>query len=192
MTKARFVDSYLLYLMAVASERASDSFHVQVRNAGLRVPEWRVLACLIDSPPLMVTELADLALLEQSRMTKIIDQMDARDLVMRQPDPHDRRRVHISLTVEGRAIALSLVNKAKDHEARTDGEPCRYRCSSNQACSNGSSSGVVCIELSIVCDACERIASFASCAAACLISLIQLMVSLQAQPYVTLKDEISS
>jgi DNA-binding MarR family transcriptional regulator len=65
----------------------------------------------------MVTELADLALLEQSRMTKIIDQMDARDLVMRQPDPHDRRRVHISLTVEGRAIALSLVNKAKDHEA---------------------------------------------------------------------------
>jgi len=116
MTKARFVDSYLLYLMAVASERASDSFHVQVRNAGLRVPEWRVLACLIDSPPLMVTELADLALLEQSRMTKIIDQMDARDLVMRQPDPRDRRRVHISLTVEGRATALSLVNKAKDHE----------------------------------------------------------------------------
>ena len=112
-----FVDGYLLYLMAAASERASEDFHAQVRKAGLRVPEWRVLACLVDHDPMMVTELAELSLLEQSRMTKIIDQMDARGLVSRISDTADRRRVRIALTDAGQNLADELVAQAKDHEA---------------------------------------------------------------------------
>ena len=33
-----FVDTYLLYLLAAASERASAQFHARVRQDGLRVP----------------------------------------------------------------------------------------------------------------------------------------------------------
>ncbi len=116
--KSRFVDGYLLYLMAAASERASAEFHAEVRAQGLRVPEWRVLACLVDSAPMMVTELAELSLLEQSRMTKIIDQMDKRGLVARCADETDRRRVRVSLTRAGKDIAEALVAQAKAHEAR--------------------------------------------------------------------------
>lgn len=116
--KSRFVDGYLLYLMAAASERASAEFHAEVRAQGLRVPEWRVLACLVDSAPMMVTELAELSLLEQSRMTKIIDQMDKRGLVVRCADETDRRRVRVSLTRAGKDIAEALVAQAKAHEAR--------------------------------------------------------------------------
>ena len=113
----RFVDGYLLYLMAAASDRASADFHGQVRAAGLRVPEWRVLACLVDCPPMMVTELAERALLEQSRMTKTVDQMTARGLLVRQADADDRRRVRIALTEEGQELAETLVAKARSHEA---------------------------------------------------------------------------
>ena len=113
-----FVGGYLLYLLAVASEKASAQFHAHVRAQGLRVPEWRVLACLVDNDGMMITHLAQLSLLEQSRMTRIVDQMDARGLVERVPDEADRRRVRVRLTDEGRGLATRLVIDARRHEAR--------------------------------------------------------------------------
>jgi DNA-binding MarR family transcriptional regulator len=112
-----FVSDYLLYLLAAASEAASDQFHAHVRAEGLRVPEWRVLACLVDEDGAMVTHLARLALVEQSRLTKIIDQMDARGLVTRRGDEVDRRRVRVWITGEGRRLAERLVADARAHEA---------------------------------------------------------------------------
>jgi DNA-binding MarR family transcriptional regulator len=103
--KAPFVPNYLLYLLAAASEAASARFHSHVRTRGLRVPEWRVMACLTDTDGSMVTELARYAMIEQSRLTKIIIQMDARGLVTRRSDPTDGRRVRVFLTPQGRALA---------------------------------------------------------------------------------------
>ena len=111
-----FVPNYLLYLLAAASEAASTRFHSHVRSKGLRVPEWRVMACLTDWDGSMVTELAAYAMIEQSRLTKIIIQMDTRGLVTRRSDPNDGRRVRIFLTKKGRALAAELVADAKAHE----------------------------------------------------------------------------
>jgi DNA-binding MarR family transcriptional regulator len=112
-----FVDDYLLYLLAAASEAASTQFHAHVREQGVRVPEWRVLACLYDQDGEMVTRLADYALIEQSRLTRIIGQMAGRGLVTRRGDDEDRRRVRVFLTDEGRALAARLVADARRHEA---------------------------------------------------------------------------
>ncbi|MCI5076037.1 MarR family transcriptional regulator [Oricola sp.] len=113
-----FVPDYLLYLLAAASDAASAQFHDHVRQAGLRVPEWRVLACLNDRDGAMITRLARFALIEQSRLTKIIIQMGERGLIRRQGDPEDRRRVRVYLTDEGRALAERLVADARDHEQK--------------------------------------------------------------------------
>lgn len=113
-----FVPGYLLYLLAASSHEASAQFHAHVRSQGLRVPEWRVLACLVDNDGLMVTRLAKLSLMEQSRMTRIVDQMDARGLVRRAPDEKDKRKVRVFLTAEGRGVAEQLVADARQHESR--------------------------------------------------------------------------
>ncbi|SDD17417.1 MarR family winged helix-turn-helix transcriptional regulator [Ruegeria marina] len=113
-----FVSGYLLYLLAASSEQASTQFHDHVRARGLRVPEWRVLACLVDNDGMMITRLARLSLMEQSRMTRIVDQMDARGLVTRGADANDKRRVRVRLTAEGRDLAESLVKDARRHETR--------------------------------------------------------------------------
>jgi DNA-binding MarR family transcriptional regulator len=112
-----FVRDYLLYLLAAASEAASGEFHAHVRAEGLRVPEWRVLACLNDRDGAMITHLAQLALVEQSRLTKIIDQMAAKGLVTRKGDAEDRRRVRVWITADGRRLARRLVSDARAHEA---------------------------------------------------------------------------
>lgn len=113
-----FVGDYLLYLLAAASDASSTQFHTQVRATGLRVPEWRILACLSDSDGAMVTHLARLALVEQSRLTRIIIQMEGRALVIRRNDPDDGRRVRVFLTEKGRQIAKDLVAKARAHELK--------------------------------------------------------------------------
>ncbi|MEY8841745.1 MarR family winged helix-turn-helix transcriptional regulator, partial [Cribrihabitans sp. XS_ASV171] len=84
---------------------------------GLRVPEWRVLACLHDQDGEMVTRLASYALIEQSRLTKIIAQMEQRGLVIRRGDSKDRRRVRVYLTDAGRELACALVADARRHES---------------------------------------------------------------------------
>ncbi|MCM2563166.1 MarR family winged helix-turn-helix transcriptional regulator [Lutimaribacter sp. EGI FJ00015] len=111
-----FVSSYLLYLLAAASEAASAQFHAHVRKAGLRVPEWRVLAWLHDRDGEMITRLALISLIEQSRLTKIIIQMEERGLVTRQGDKADRRRVRVWLTKSGRDLSQQLVADARQHE----------------------------------------------------------------------------
>lgn len=115
--KTGFVSSYLLYLLAAASEGASAEFHAKVRDQGLRVPEWRVLAILVEQDGAMITRLAKFALMEQSRLTRIIDQMIDKGLVRRAPDEDDGRRVRIWLTAEGRRRAEALVDDAQGHEA---------------------------------------------------------------------------
>ena len=117
-TKETFVSSYLLYLLAASSESASGQFHDVVRSKGLRVPEWRVLACLIDQDGLMTTKLASYAMCEQSRMSRILDQMQTKDLIRRHTGEGDKRRVTIHLTDKGRGLAMELVDLARNHEAK--------------------------------------------------------------------------
>ena len=112
-----FVDSYLLYLLAAASRKASEQFHARIRQNGLRVPEWRVLASLMDKNGAMVTRLADIALMEQSRLTHIIDQMDKRGLVTRKYDATDGRRKRVFLTDQGRELGARLIVEAREHES---------------------------------------------------------------------------
>ncbi|MEN8893339.1 MarR family winged helix-turn-helix transcriptional regulator [Planktotalea arctica] len=114
--KTGFVDDYLLYLLAAASDAASAQFHAHVRKAGLRVPEWRVLACLNDQDGAMITHLAQIALVEQSRLTRIIVQMEERGLVQRANDPSDGRRVRIYLSDAGRSLITSVIPEARAHE----------------------------------------------------------------------------
>ena len=112
----KFVADYLLYLLAAASDGASAQFHAKVRSQGLRVPEWRVLACLHDRDGAMITQLARIALVEQSRLTRIIVQMEERELLIRQSDPDDGRRARVFLTPLGRALTNQLVPQAQAHE----------------------------------------------------------------------------
>lgn len=113
----RFLSDYLLFLLATASGIASHGFHEQAAAAGVPVAEWRVLACLTDCDGQTVTELARLAQMEQSRLTRVVERMDKRGLVTRVRSDQDRRNVFVWLTPEGAEKGAALVGQAKLHEA---------------------------------------------------------------------------
>ncbi|MDP2083890.1 MAG: MarR family winged helix-turn-helix transcriptional regulator [Gemmobacter sp.] len=113
----RFVDDYLLYQLASVSSGASEAFYRIVRGHGLKPPEWRVLGSLDGDEGATITGLADLSFMEQSRMTRLVERMEAKGLVRRVADQGDRRRVRVFYTDQGRALANVLIAEAKAHEA---------------------------------------------------------------------------
>lgn len=118
VAKGRFVDDYLLYRLASVSSGASEAFYRIVRDHGLKPPEWRVLGSLDGDEGATITGLADLSFMEQSRMTRLVERMEAKGLVRRVADPDDRRRVRVFYTDAGRSLAATLIAAAKEHEAR--------------------------------------------------------------------------
>ncbi len=118
MHTPKFVDDYLLYQLASASQHLSGEFHKRVKAGGVKVHVWRVLACVVDQPGLMLTSLSKLVLYEQSRLTKIIDQMVVDGLVTRRSVAGDRRKMAIFVTQKGRAIVTPLLDIAKTHEKK--------------------------------------------------------------------------
>jgi 3-hydroxy-9,10-secoandrosta-1,3,5(10)-triene-9,17-dione monooxygenase reductase component len=112
-----FARNYLAYLLARASFVVSSEFHASLKTWNLTVPEWRVLACLMDVEGLPVGELAAMALMKQPRLTKVLDRMETDGLVERRGTAADRRRTPIHLTAKGRALVKPVLRAAKAHEA---------------------------------------------------------------------------
>lgn len=113
----RFIDDYLLYLLARASDEVSAEFHERLRKHGLQVAEWRVLATLSDGDGMRLGDLAAAALQRQPTMTKIIDRMERAGLVERRAGTDDRRQVRIHITPTGRRRVAAALKDAKSHEA---------------------------------------------------------------------------
>jgi DNA-binding MarR family transcriptional regulator len=115
--QTRFIDDYLIYLLARASHLISEEFHDHLRRRGVAVPEWRVLSCLAGHEGETVTSLASICLLQQPTMTKLLDRMTRDGLVRRTQDSRDRRVVRVALTPRGAELVIGLLEAAKRHEA---------------------------------------------------------------------------
>ena len=71
---------------------------------GLPLTQYEVLLYLDAAPDqrLRMTELARSVLLSQSGVTRLVDRLEARGLVVREPCPEDRRGLLARITDEGR------------------------------------------------------------------------------------------
>ena len=83
---------------------------------GYQQNHWRPTNPAREQNNRMVTELAKISLIEQSRLTHIIIQMEKRELVHRNSDLKDGRKVRDYLTEKGLELANQLVQQAREHE----------------------------------------------------------------------------
>ena len=79
----------------------------------LSVPQYRVLALLAGGPAAS-SWLADRLTVSPPSVTAVVDGLVARDLVVRIPDPSDRRRLNLELTVAGRRILVEADESVND------------------------------------------------------------------------------
>ena len=75
-----------------------------LREFGLRVPEWRALAALYARRMCTMSELADLATIDRTTLTRTIDRMQAAGWLSRRADSDDMRVTRLELTAAGRRL----------------------------------------------------------------------------------------
>ncbi|WP_406099933.1 MarR family winged helix-turn-helix transcriptional regulator [Streptomyces sp. NBC_01013] len=85
----------------------------RLADRGLRLRHMAVLAALVDFGPHVQRELAERLTIDRSDIVKIIDELDAADLVGRARDMTDRRRVTVTVSPAGRALFSRLQADAR-------------------------------------------------------------------------------
>jgi len=113
-----FVDDYLPALLAQASHVISGEFHRVVRAKGFTVSEWRVLASLAGGEAMSVGQLAQVTVMKQPTVTRVLDRMEERGQVKRVASTGDRRVTLVRITPAGNRLVSLLVPLAEDHERR--------------------------------------------------------------------------
>jgi len=113
----RFIDDYLSYLLARASQAVYKEFERTVNAAGFTSLEWRVLATLADADGMAIGDLAREVLAKQPTLTKLVQRMAEAGWVERTADARDARLTLVQATPKGRREVVRLMAAAKTHEA---------------------------------------------------------------------------
>ncbi len=117
----RFIDNYLGYLLGQANHALFKAFDAQVRQAGLGSLEWRVLATLLEQPPMSIGQLTDEVLSQQPTVTKLVQRLAAQGWLSLCDDPADQRRTLVAITEQGQAKVAPLIDVAQAHEVQSLG-----------------------------------------------------------------------
>lgn len=115
---AHFVDDYLPALLTQASHLISGEFHRIVNAAGFKVSEWRVLATLAGGEAMSIGQLAEITVLKQPTVTRLLDRMESTGHVKRAVHEVDRRITLVSITTAGSRVVAGLIPLAREHERR--------------------------------------------------------------------------
>jgi DNA-binding MarR family transcriptional regulator len=76
----------------------------ELKSFGLRVPEWRVLAALCARRRCSMSELADLATVDRTTLTRTVDRMEKSGWATRLGDTKDLRVTRLAPTAAGERL----------------------------------------------------------------------------------------
>src|SRR3546814_15059020 len=99
------LDGYLPYLINRAGISMANHFCLVLRQAGVSLQDWRVLAALRERGGLRLTELAARTSIEISTLSRLVAGMETAGLVSRERDSDDARAIAIHLTAPGHSLA---------------------------------------------------------------------------------------
>jgi DNA-binding MarR family transcriptional regulator len=107
--EAFVIDESLGYLVNRLARRMAGELSEALRPFGIGIGQWAVLLFLWERDGQSQAELARQVAIEPPTMVRTIDRMVRDGLVVREPEPGDRRATRISLTERGVALRDELV-----------------------------------------------------------------------------------
>ena len=111
------LERYLPYRLSILSNKVSGIIGSAYRDKfALAVNEWRVMAVLGEYPEITADEISAKIQTEKSIVSRVLQRLLKRHLVIREVDDNDRRRQKLSLTKTGREIYSQVVPLSYDYE----------------------------------------------------------------------------
>ena len=99
------------FLLDRTARRVKQYAKQRFRELGwsITVDQWTVLKQLFDRGELNQRELAELTFKDHPTMTRIIDLLSGKELIIRKAHPEDRRSFKISLTESGTELVIACL-----------------------------------------------------------------------------------
>ncbi len=108
---------YLPYLVNRAGVRLANAFGEVLREHGITLPMWRVLAALDHADGQRISDLAALTSIDVSTLSRILDAMQEKGLVERQRgNGGDARVVTVHETAAGHTLTGKIIPLARHYE----------------------------------------------------------------------------
>lgn len=114
----RHLSAFIGYAMKRALSIVQADFARTLAEYDLRAVSFSALSIIVGEPGLTQTQLADALQIERSNLVTIIDQLAARNLIIRAPVAQDRRRHALMPTTAGKQLAAAAQASIADHERR--------------------------------------------------------------------------
>ena len=106
----------LAFLLNRTGAAVSSAFTIELKQCGLTLPMWRVLAALWSAGEQTLGGLADITSVEISTLSRQVATLHEKKMVLRRQSGMNWRSVNISLTGEGRAMVERLLPAVERHE----------------------------------------------------------------------------
>lgn len=96
------------FLLSKSQNLVLSYFKEQLSSYGITPVQYGVLKCLWDEEHLSPGKIAQRLYLDSSTITGILDRVEDKNFIKREPHPEDRRSLQIVLTDKGRDIQTDL------------------------------------------------------------------------------------
>lgn len=115
------LDTHLGYWLRAVSNHVSHAFKVKVQTHGVTVAEWVVLRALFTRDDVKPSELAATLGLTRGAISKLVERLVAKGLVLVHSDVRDGRAQVVKLDVTGRRLVPKLAALADANDAEAFG-----------------------------------------------------------------------
>lgn len=110
------LEQQIPYLLARAGTRMGQAFSKELRQFDLSLTEWRVSVALHHKAHQRLSELALHTSTEQSTLSRVVDGLLRRGLLLRDRSDEDARALALSLTDAGRELTERIIPLAQLYE----------------------------------------------------------------------------
>jgi DNA-binding MarR family transcriptional regulator len=98
------LDEHVFFWLTQVTGARDRRLNAELKGFGLRVPEWRALAALYSRRKCTMSELAELASIDRTTLTRTIDRMEEARWLSREADGEDMRITRLALTASGERL----------------------------------------------------------------------------------------
>jgi DNA-binding MarR family transcriptional regulator len=116
MTIPSDLEDHLGYWLRKLSNNISDGFAERLEKHGVSVANWVVLRILFNHETLPLKDIVTQVGVDQGALSRMVERLMVRGLVVRKESPNSRREVAISLTEAGRKLVPKLAQEADEND----------------------------------------------------------------------------
>jgi len=110
------LEQFLPYLVHRVGSNLAEGFNEGFSEADVSLQEWRALSILYEYGPQTMGDIARRTNINASTMTRLVGQMEKRDLVKRERPVANQRTVFVRILTDGRKKVEFLIPRVLDYE----------------------------------------------------------------------------